>query len=370
MNKVLLLYNTASYLYRFRRGLIDKLRQKGYKVITVASPDKYAKNIEEISDLFIPVEFNRDFRKPLSDVKLLFTLLKIYRKYKPDFALHYTIKANIYGTISAKINHIKVINTITGLGYIFLDNSVFSRFLRFIYRLILKLSDYVVFQNKEDVNIIGTRWLRRFKIVPGSGVDLNHYSPHYCQNNSSSNGGFTFLFIGRLLKTKGFLELVKAAEKIHSKYQNINFWVVGEIDEGNPSFIDRQLLEHYIKTGVIKYFGFQDDVREFICKADVVVLPSYREGLSRVLLEAASMGKPLLATNVPGCREIVLTQFNGILVEPRNVEALVEGIETFLKLSRAELQEMGKNSRYLVEKYFDEKIVVGEYLSVLNSLRR
>jgi len=370
MNKVLLLYNTASYLYRFRKGLIKKLKDEGYKVITVASPDKYAKNIAEISDLFIPVEFSRDFKRPLSDIKLFLTLLRIYSKYKPDVALHYTIKANIYGTISAKINQTKVVNTVTGLGYIFLDNSVFSRFLRFVYRIILKFSNCVIFQNREDVNSIGTRWLRKFKVVPGSGVDLNHYSPHYCQNNRISARGFTFLFIGRLLKTKGFLELVKAAEKIHSKYQNVNFWVVGEIDEGNPSFIDRQLLEHHIKAGVIEYFGFQDDVREFICKADVVVLPSYREGLSRVLLEAASMGKPLLATNVPGCREIVLPQFNGILVEPRNVEALVDGIEIFLNLSQDKLQEMGKNSRYLVEKHFDEKIVVGEYLDVINSLRR
>jgi len=298
----------------------------------------------------------------------------LYSKIRPDLILHYTIKLNIYGTIAAGILNIKSINVITGLGYVFLKKGILSIIVKILYKFAFKFSSVVIFQNKEDYEFLIQRKIvskEKARIIESSGIDTSYFSPNFCvQSKIKRYKDFTFMLISRMLWDKGIKEFVEAARILKKKRKRINFILVGSVDEGNPSGIPEKVIHNWEKEGVIKFKGFQKDIRKEICKADVIVLPSYREGIPRILLEACAMEKPVITTNTPGCREVVENGVNGFLVEPRDGGSLLKAMEKMLNLPVSKLREMGKQGRKMVIKRFKIESINSKYIEIINKIMK
>lgn len=368
MNKVFFIANTSWYLYNFRKSLIKVLLNDGYFVFCAAPRDEYSEKLKTLGVDFVNIEYDNSNKNPLKDILFFFKLLKLFKTSRPDVVLSYTIKANIYGGIAARFIKIPFVANVSGLGYLFIRNSVLSKFSLLLYKLGLKEVSKVFFQNNDDYlffkkkNIIKTK---NVEILPGSGVDLTWFSSVKPKENSKK---FVFLFASRLLKDKGIKECIAAFKKLSQENKNIELQVLGKIWSKNPSSVKQSELDNWINSGFITYLGFADDVRPYIENADVVLLPSYREGMSRILLEAASMSKPIITTNVAGCREVVEDGITGFLCKARDPIDLAEKMTQMIKLSNEERALMGKRGREKMEKEFDEKIVINKYLETINKL--
>jgi glycosyltransferase involved in cell wall biosynthesis len=290
---------------------------------------------------------------PFFDLKTLWQLKNIIEKEKIELIFSYTIKPVIYGSIVAKFCGIKnIYSLITGLGYIFIDDSVRGKILRSLvqtlYSIALKANQKVFFQNSDDLNLFVKNKIvaeKKSIVINGSGVDLDSFSYSSVPNNC------IFLFVGRLIKDKGIMEYLAAAQKIKSRYQQAKFQLVGASDK-NPTSITAEELRHITTSGIVEYLGFLNDVRPAIKAASVFVLPSYREGTSKAVLEAMSMGRPIITTDAPGCRETVVDGVNGFLVPIKNTEKLAEAMEKFI-LHPELMVKMGKESRHLAEEKYD-----------------
>ncbi|WP_353684456.1 glycosyltransferase family 4 protein [Thermodesulfovibrio sp. 3907-1M] len=370
--RIILCSNTAFSLYNFRFRLARTLKEKGFDVYLIAPEDDYAEKLKKEFP-FIPLRhLERKGKNPIKDLKLFLEFLRTYSKIKPDLAIHYTIKPNIYGSLAANFLGIPNIAVITGLGHVFISNSILKSLVVILYKLAFKKTNYVIFQNSDDMNefiknnIISKE---KAKVIYGSGVDTERFNPEFCKD-ISENSIFKFLLIARLLWEKGIKEYVQAAKIIKSKYSNVEFRILGNFDKDNPSCVPREYIENLHKEGIINYLGFSEDVRPFISKSDVVVLPSYREGLPRVLLEAMAMGKPIITTDAPGCREVVLDGYNGFMVKVRDVESLVEAFEKVLNSDKKTLKQMGYNGRKLVEDKFSDEVVVKQMLELIEEILR
>ncbi|RLF32302.1 MAG: glycosyltransferase family 1 protein, partial [Thermoplasmata archaeon] len=285
---------------------------------------------------------------------------------------HFTIKPVIYGSMAAKAARIPVIiNTVTGLGYVFTDQgrAWLSNMVRALYQGAFSVSDHVFFQNNEDKEFLGrnnSRLSRKVTVLPGSGVDCTLFAPKQGPTNSTEKGT-TFLMVSRVLKDKGIYEFVEAGRLVKKVYPNTRLKLLGRRDERNPSVVSIKELEQWQSEGVLEWLGEVEDVRPFLSRADVVVLPSYREGTPRSLLEAAAMEKPLIATDVPGCREIVIQGRTGLLVQPKDSRGLAKAMIEMIENPLMRL-EMGREARCKVEKEFDETIVIRKILDVYQSL--
>ena len=296
--------------------------------------------------------------------KLLWRFFKIYKKLKPDVVLHYTIKPNIYGAMAARLLSIPVISNISGLGTVFLDNSFSSKVGRFLYKIALKTPYRVFYQNSHDRDLFIFSKLvdeKKTALLPGSGIDTQKFRPVSVEKKSD---GVSFLFIARLLKDKGLVEYVEAARMLKLQ-SGVKCYVLGAYYEGNPTAISKEEMRRWQEEGVITYLGVSDDVAAHIASVDCVVLPSYREGLSRVLLEAAAMEKPLITTNVPGCKEVVDDGINGYLCEVKDTISLLEAMQKMLSLSEDERHAFGKRGREKVICEFEEKLVIDKYKKAL-----
>ena len=368
--KIVLSSNTSWSIYNFRLNLARTLKEKGYKVIIVSPYDKYSDKLSkefEYYNIFI----NRKGTNPIEDLKTFLMYYKIYKKVKPDIALHYTVKPNIYGTFACTLLGIKTIVSITGLGYPFTNPGLVTKIVKLLYKTALSKADIVLFQNKSDYELfIRERLVDSSKcdILPGSGVDTQFFSPLIIEKKDKI---FRFLLIARMLWDKGIGEYVEAARIIKSKYPNVEFFLMGAIDEGNPKAISQIQIEKWEKEGIIKYLGVREkeDVKKEIAKADCVVLPSYyREGIPKILLEAASMETPVITTDAPGCREVVDDGINGFLCKPKDSKDLAEKMEKMMNLPEEERIKMGKKGREKVIKCFDERIVIHKYLDAINKI--
>ena len=365
--KIVISANTSWYIYNFRLGLARALKEKGYEVIIVAPYDKYSDKLSKefkYYDIFI----NRKGINPIQDFKTFLMYYKIYKNIKPKVALHFTIKPNIYGTLACALLGIKSIVTITGLGYTFSNTSWITKLVKFLYKFALSKADKVFFQNKDDYELFIKENLvekNKCEILPGSGVNTSIFSP---MDIKKDNENFRFLLIGRMLWDKGIGEYVEAAKLIKEKYSNVEFFLLGQIDDNYPKAISKTQIEKWEKEGIIKYLGVKENVKEEIAKADCIVLPSYREGIPRALLEAASMEKPIITTDVPGCREVVDDGINGFLCKPKDSKDLAKKMEKMLNLKEEERIKMGKKGREKVIKSFDEKIVIQKYLDAIKEL--
>ena len=305
---------------------------------------------------------------PLRDMKTLFDFVRVLRAEQPDVALFFTVKPVIYGSLAARLLGIPAICTITGLGTAFMNKPWITRTVLTLYKAALRWPKKVFFQNNEDMTVFTSRGLvdiDRAARVPGSGVDLARFAPLPVR----SNGEPVFLFCGRLLRDKGVGEFVEAARLAKQQHPSARFELLGPLDAPNRSAIGRESVQAWEAEGVVTYLGEADDVVPFMAAADCVVLASYYpEGVPRSLLEAASMARPIITTDMPGCRSTVEDGVTGLLCEPRDVASLARQMNRMIEMGPEQRTRMGRKGREKMEREFDERIVVGQYLAAIDEM--
>jgi glycosyltransferase involved in cell wall biosynthesis len=357
--------NTAWSMWNFRRGLLSSLLQYGYKITIVAPPDNTVPLLCKLGCLFIPLKLSAKGINPFMDIKLTWDLVMIYKKNHVDLIIHYTVKPNIYGSFAAYYCCLPSFAVTTGLGYAFLNDGWVSRIVRLLYKFALKYPRVVIFLNKDDRDEFVSTGLvdkKNTQLFPGEGIDLNFFHPI---ENSNRDGSVNFLLIARLLWDKGVGEYVAAAKNIKKIYPSVKFKLLGDFQANNPSAIGYKQLNEWINAGVLEYIGITEDVRPIIMNSDCVVLPSYREGLPRTMIEAAAMEKPIIVTDVPGCRDVVRHGETGLLCQPRNVSSLIDAMMEFIQMSSDQRTLMGRAARQSIKSKFDEKKVISIYFSLL-----
>jgi glycosyltransferase involved in cell wall biosynthesis len=310
---------------------------------------------------------DRDSTNPFKDILLLLELIRRYKKIKPDLILHFTNKPNIYGGIAAKIAGIKSIAVVTGLGYAFINKGFVRKMMTLLYRFSAQCHQKFIFENIEDRELfakLGIVTGDKAISVKGCGVDTTWYHPF---PNGSVKNTTIFTFIGRLLYDKGIREFVEAARLLKAIRQDVEFWVVGELDAENPATIDKDDLVRWVEEDVVYYHGFIKDVRSIIAQSDCIVLPSYREGLPRIIIEGMSMAKPVITTLTAGCEETVDEGINGFLVEIKNVPSLSNAFNEFLSLSHDKQEQMGLAGRDKAINEFDDKRIASEIFNIVDN---
>jgi glycosyltransferase involved in cell wall biosynthesis len=362
VTNILIVANTAWNIYNFRSSLITSLIKDGARVAVAAPPDEYVDRIEALGCTFHPLPMQNAGTNPAQELMLLYRLRRLMRALNTDLALTFTVKPNVYGAIAAWNLGVPVICNVTGLGTAFLRQNWMSKTVCVLYRFALHRAAHSFFQNDDHHSEFvgsGLAPAGRCSLLPGSGIDIDEFRPR--EASKSNPIRFRFLLFGRMLWDKGVGEYVAAARKVRLRHPNADFQLMGFVEVANRSAIPKVDIERWTREGVISYMPACDDVRDAIAESDCVVLPSYTEGMPRSLLEAASMGKPLIATDVPGCRHIVEDGVNGFLARPRDASSLAEQMSKMLALSPGERDCMGQRGREKAVREFDERIVVEGY---------
>ena len=357
--------NSSWNLINFRAPIIRALLQRRYRVAAAVPSDDDATALAKLGVEVHRIPIDARGLSPLRDVGLLMSYFRLMRELRPSAFLGFTVKPNLYGSIAAAHLDIPVLNTITGLGTAFLSGPALRVVAATIYRHALRNSRTVFFHNSDDRDLFISKKLvmpEQACIVAGSGVDLDHFSP------SPSRGignPLTFLFVGRFLKDKGVKEFAEAAAIVR-KTHSAKFLMLGSMED-HPKAARASELQKFVTSGDVELLGEADDVRPFMEAADCIVLPSYREGLPRVLLEASAMAKPGIATNVPGCRTVVEEGRTGLLCEPRSSLSLANAMMAFLEMSSKDRLSMGSRAREKAEREFSQDDVVEAYLEALQA---
>lgn len=371
VKKIALVANTTWNIYNFRQNIIQKFVDLGYEVFVLAPIDEYIEYKEkypQITHLNLRA-LDRDGTNPIKDLLLIIELRRKYKKIKPDLIIHYTHKPNIFGTIAAKLSGCKSVSVITGLGYSFINKGLINVITEKLYQLTSRFNELIVFENKDDRQLFIDKGLvleDKAVAVKGCGVNLDYYKSKETHNESQSNT--TFTFIGRLLKDKGIEEFASCAKYFKEMNLNSKFVVLGDFDQENPSTIDRDELLTWISNEIIDYKGFVDDVRPYIEESSCIVLPSYREGMPRIILEAMAMGKPVITTDTAGCRETVVHGVNGYMVQIKNKLALTEALQKFVALNTEARIKMGAEGRKLVDTEFSDVIIAERLYQIVKHL--
>jgi len=367
--KIAIVINTSWNIYNFRMGFIKALQKAGHEVHTIAPVDKYTSYLTDAGCIHHSMRMDRRGANPLKDLALTSELFLIYKRVKPDVILHYTIKPNIYGTFASALLGIPVINNVCGLGTVFLKRNFASATAMVLYKIAFLFPKKVFFQNPDDLNLFVNKKLvskSRTDLLPGSGVDLNEFRPAKFKRNTH----FTFLMISRLIIDKGVLEYIKAIENLREKGIDARFQLLGSADPDHKRGIQLDTIAEWINNGTVEYLGTTANVIPNIVNADCIVLPSYREGTPRALLEAAGCAKPIVATDVPGCRQVVVNNYNGLLCNSKDANDLADKMENILSMKDKQLKQFGKNGRRHVEKEFDQNIVIEKYFTAIDGLRQ
>lgn len=358
--KILILSNNANGIYLFRKEVLLAFRDEGYDAVVSLPPDEYCEKIETLGFRVIPTKLERRGSNPIQDFGLLMRYMRLLRAEKPDVVLTYTIKPNLYGGLACRIAGIPCLINITGLGTALEKPGVMGRILLKFYQIVTKNAACTFFQNESNRQFMLDRGIgiNKNRLLPGSGVNLleHPYAPY-----PSETDGVIFLAVWRIMKDKGIAEYLDSVERIAKEYKTARFYLAGEYEEETRQEYEPRIRE-LSEKGVIKYLGHIDNVPEVVEKSHVIVHPSYHEGLSNVLLEAAACGRPILASNVPGCRETVKQGLSGLLFPPRDTEGLTQAIKTILGYTESERGKMGLAGREYVEAAFDRRKVVEAYL--------
>jgi glycosyltransferase involved in cell wall biosynthesis len=357
--------NQAWSVINFRGALIRNLIHRGHRVTVLAPKDEHFEALRSMGCACIDLPLSSKSTNPFRDIKLLFSYLRTYHRLQPDIAIHYTIKPNIFGAIAASFCGVRSLAVITGLGYTFLNTGLVPRIAQLLYRIALRLPNQVWFLNQEDrLAFISSHLVREHQahVLPGEGCDVEHFAP---RNTDIQSDGASFLLIARMLRDKGVVEFAEAARIVRRQYPTAKFRLLGNSAAENPSAVEIDQIRAWQQEGIIQYLGATDDVRSFIANSSCVVLPSYREGLPRTLMEAAAMEKPLIATDVPGCRDIVVHEQTGFLCKPMDADDLARQCLRFLELSEIQRRTLGVNARALICNYFDQRIVIDKYVEFL-----
>jgi len=336
-------------------------------VIAAAPADGYEARLETMGCRFVPLPMDNSGTNPIRDGLLFLRYLMLLRRERPDVFLGYTIKPNVYGSLACHRLGIPVINNVSGLGTAFIRSTWLTRWVKALYRWALRSSTVIYFQNEDDRTLFVEGSLVRTeqtRLLPGSGIDLDRFKPQPRGTGSAP----VFLLVARLLWDKGVGEFIEAAGIVKARFPRARFQLLGFLDAGNRTAVPRASVERWVAEGMVEYLGDTDDVRPFVAASDCIALPSYREGTPRSLLEAAAMAKPIVTTDVPGCRQIVDDAENGYLCEARNAGDLAQKLLRFIELPPAAKQHMGEMGRLKVEREFDEQIVILEYLGAIRRL--
>ena len=364
-NNIIISSNSSWNIYNFRMDLIKSLSKK-YNVIIVAPYDKYTQNIISKGYKYINLNFDRHSKNFFLNFAIFFKYFYIFYKFKPVFYLGFTIKPNLIGTFaSIFFKNIKVFNFITGFGLFFFNKNFFFKTILFLYKIIFLKSSGVFFQNIDDKLFFINRKLVSSKksfVTNGSGIDLVYFKNDNIHNNSKN---FIFLCVSRIIKDKGIEEYIKAAELIKSKHKNVKFQLLGNIDQKYSNNINLNFFYKSINNNIIEHIDFLEDIRPYLKNCDCVVLPSYREGTSRSLLEGAALNKPLIASDVPGCNNIIKDNFNGYLFKPNDFIDTYEAMKKMINLNKNERILMGNRSREYIKNTFEINIVNSNILRII-----
>lgn len=358
--------NASWNIYNFRAGLIRAFQAAGHEVVALSPPDAWAARLAELGVRHVAVPMDSAGVSPLHDLALLARYRRALKLVRPDIFLGYTAKPNIWGSLAAHSLGIPVVNNVSGLGTAFIREGLLTRIVTMLYRTAFRRSETVFFQNEEDRDLfVGRAILAPAKaaLLPGSGIDVERFAPR----PRAPGETFAFLMVARLLWDKGVREYAEAAALVRRELPGARFNLLGFLDVANRTAVPRSEVETWAKSGLIDYLGDAEDVRPFLAAADCVVLPSYREGLPRVLLEAAAMAKPLIATDVPGCRHVTQEGVNGFLCAPRDSRSLAGAMLKMLRLPLEDRAAMGAAARTRVENEFDERIVARRYLEAIEA---
>ena len=364
--KILFISNTAFSICNFRHGILVRLISDGYNVIAVGPKDVYSSKLADMGCQVIDMPMAAKGINPREDLALLRSMRQLYKTIKPDFIFHFTIKPNIYGSIAARLAGVPCIAVATGLGYTFINDNWVARVARWLYKGALLSPKEVWFLNKDDRQTFLQHRLvstEKAVLLNGEGVNTTHFYP---RSEPKFDGKTRFLLVARMLWDKGVGEYVEAARQVRKHYPNSVFQLLGECGVPNPSVVTREQMAEWEREGAIEYLGTTHDVRPFLAQADCLVLPSYREGLPRTLMEAAAMGKPVIASDVPGCRDVVIDGETGWLCPVKDAAALANCMVQLLVMPAVDRQARGMAGRRFIEQKFDEKEVVAHYITTLS----
>lgn len=368
MKKIILSANTAWTLYNFRKSIICALIERHFKVIAVAQQDEFSASLRKLGCEVYGIRMDSKGSNPFADAITYLDYRHIYRALQPDLILHFTIKANIYGTLAARSLGVPCVNTVTGLGTAFIQSPwLMRRIVEFLYKRSQLWPHKVFFQNMDDLEMFVQRGLvpaEKAGRLPGSGVNLAQFTPA----PPPKNPALVFLLIGRMLKDKGVVEFVEAARLVKARHPQARFQLMGQLGVANRTAISREQVEEWVAEGAVEYLGETDNVIPYIANADCIVLPSYREGTSKVLLEAAAMARPIVTTDVTGCRETINDGETGYLCKVKDPADLANKLERMLTLSPERRAEMGRKGREKIQREFDEQIVIRRYLEVIDKI--
>ena len=357
--RIVILANQSGGLYDFRKDLMIALQEKAEVYAVVPHNDRWDE-LQALADRVIELPIDRRGMNPARDAKLLGQYRAILKRLRPDLVLTYTIKPNIYGGLACRALHIPYAVNITGLGSAIENGGWLKRFVLALYKPALAGANVVFFENagnRDTLAATGVVPRGRDVVLHGAGVNLEDYP---CQPYPQE-GTVRFLFVGRVMHEKGVDELFAAAKRMKQTYgDSVEFHIVGSFEEGY-----KPLMDELEQTGVVKYHGYQSDMKRFYAMADCVVLPSYHEGMSNVLLEAAASGRPLITSDIPGCREAVEPGVSGYLCPARDADALYAAMRRLLELPSAQRAAMGAASHDWIARNFNKKAVVAETVAAL-----
>ena len=361
--------NSSWYLFNFRRSTINYLIKKKFKIYCLIPDNKYLIQLKELGCECVNIPIARSGVNPFLDIYSIYKFYKAYRKINPILAFHFTIKNNIYGTLGAWFAKIPSVNNFSGLGTTFIKNNFVSMIVKFLYRISQPLAHKVFCQNQDDYYLLTSLGLvseDKLKVLPGSGVDLKRFQPNAIKKEPDVN--FKFLYAGRFLADKGLYELIEAATKIYKNNTKFKLILCGAVDLQNRSSISKKTIEEWNSFEFVKILNMTDKIEGVLSKSDCVVLPSYREGMPRILLEAMAMGLPIITTDVPGCREIISDQHNGYICMPHDSNSLKNAMKKVMSLDSKSLQVLGQNGRTLVEENYDERLVIKSAHDVIKEI--
>ena len=368
--KILISANSYWNLYNFRKDFIFELKKRNHEVILIAPKDNYYFNHFKKENIICEsIKYKNKSYNPIINI---YTFLQIFlklQKIKPDILINFTMKINILFSINSFFFKYKLINNITGIGSSLINNKLQKIAVLYLLKIAFKRSNKVFFQNLEDKKFfIENKIITSNKaiILKYFGVDTFKYkfSPLQFLDNKKIH----FLYFGRIIKDKGIFELIEAIKLVKKQYPYCIFTFLGQIDYNNPGFIDQKKIDEWVNQNLILYYKFTKNPIEFIKNADCVILPSYREGLPKSLLESQAIGRPVIASNVPGCNDLVKNNFNGYLCNSKNINSLFEKIVDFINLPNHKKLKMSQNAHKYINENFKSRSIINKYIDVLEIL--
>jgi glycosyltransferase involved in cell wall biosynthesis len=371
--KIILFANTDWYLYNFRRSLAVGLRDAGHELLLISPPGPYGARLRELGFRWEPLPMERRSLNPLRELALLWHLIRLFRRERPALVHGFTIKCAVYGSLAARLAGVPArVSAVAGMGYVFSSSDIKARLLRPMVRGMLRLAldgenARLILQNSDDVALFERAALVaavRIRLIRGSGVDCTRFIRAM---EAAPDRPLRVLLAARLLWDKGIAEYVVAARQLLTQGRQIEFILAGTPDPGNPAAVPEQTIRSWVDEGLITWLGHVDDMADLLGSVDVMVLPSYREGLPKSLIEAAACGLPLVTTDVPGCREVVTDGINGLLIPVRDGHALAQAILQ-LQDDPVLARRLGEAARTKAHAEFDERIVIQRTMDVYREL--